>query len=96
MIVTLLGTLILMGCATKTVCANGPEPFRPVLDPSHSCRVRIRQVIVGSEIKVPGSIALGKSGVNWSYDWIESEFKDGQIVLGHLVLKPELSTEGGK
>ena len=76
-------------CATKTVCANGSEPFRPVLDPAASCTVRIRQVIVGSEIKIPASISLDGDSVNWSYGWVESEYKDGQIVLGHLTMKPE-------
>jgi hypothetical protein len=90
--------LLTTGCAAKTVCANGPESFRPVLDSANSCKVRIRHVIVGSDIKTPESISLNKSDVNWSYEWVESEFKDGQIVLGHFILKPDLAAkaDGGK
>jgi hypothetical protein len=90
--------LAIPGCATKTVCANGQESFRPVLDPADSCKVRIRQVMVGSDIKTPDSIALDTGSMNWSYGWVDGEFKDGQIVPGHIVLKPETPppTGGGK
>ncbi len=75
------------GCATKTICANGSESFRSVLDPNASCKVRIRQVVVGTDIRVPSSIAFDSAAVNWSYEWAESEFKAGQIMLGHIVLR---------
>lgn len=81
--------LAVTGCVTKTVCANGTESFRPVLDPVASCKIRIRQVIVGTDVKTPESLSMEKSATNWSYGWINSDFKDGQIVLGHIVLKPE-------
>lgn len=97
-LMTLLAVILLLsGCATKTVCANGPESFRPVLDAADSCKVRIKQVVVGSDIKTPDSVALDKGNVNWSYEWVGGEFKDGQIVLGHIVLKPEIPPSvGGK
>lgn len=84
--------LFAVGCVTKTICANGQESFRPVLDPANSCKVRIRQVIIGADLKTPASIAIDSGTVNWEYDWAASEFKNGQIDLGHIVLKPEVLT----
>lgn len=78
-----------LGCTTKTICANGTESFRPVLDSSNSCNVRIRQVIVGTDVKTPASVAIDGGAVNWAYDWTPSEFKNGQIELGHVILKPQ-------
>ena len=77
-----------LGCTTKTICANGSESFRPVLDSSNSCKVRIRQVIVGTDIKTPASVAIDGGTVNWAYDWAGSEFKNGQIEMGHIIMKP--------
>lgn len=87
--------MIMCSCAGKTICANGSESFRPVLDPANSCKVRIRQVIVGTDVKLPASIALDGGNVNWAYDWSGSEFKNGQIDLGHVVLKPEAAPADG-
>ena len=78
-----------IGCTTKTICANGSESFRPVLDPTNSCKVRIRQVIVGADVKTPASVAVDGGNVNWAYDWSDSEFKNGQIDLGHIILRPD-------
>lgn len=76
-------------CATKTICANGNESFRPVLDPANACKVRIRQVIVGSDIPLPPSIAVDSGSVNWVYAWSPGELRNGQVELGHIILKPE-------
>lgn len=84
----ILTLAFLSGCASKTICSNGGESYRPIFDPDNSCKVRIRKVIVGSDIKIPQSAALD-GGVNWSYDWVDSEFKNGRIELGHLVLVPQ-------
>ena len=89
LLVLALAGIAVSGCATKTICANGSESFRPVLDPTNSCKVRIRQVVVGSDIKIPSSVAIDGGAINWSYSWTETEFKDGQITLGHIVLKPD-------
>jgi len=83
--------LSVFGCATKTVCPSGGEPFRPVFDSANSCKVRIRQVVIGSDIKMPKSISFNGGTLNWNYEWKESEFKRGQIELGHLVLRPVTS-----
>ncbi len=77
------------GCATKTICANGTESFRPILDPVNSCKVRIRQVVVGTDIKLPPSLAFDSGRVNWAYDWTPSELKNGQVDLSHIILRPE-------
>ncbi|HWU43964.1 MAG TPA: hypothetical protein VN132_11020 [Bdellovibrio sp.] len=78
----------LTGCATKTVCVNGNESFRPVLDPEKSCSVRIREVVIGSEMDIPKSISFKDSNAAWSYRWIESSYKDGAFEMGHFVLVP--------
>lgn len=79
---------LLCGCAAKTICASGDDPFRSVLDPANSCKPRVRRVVIGSDIKMPPSIAIDANPSLWTYDWAESEFKNGQVDLGHVVLRP--------
>lgn len=86
----LLVALLASGCVSKKVCMNGGEPYHSVLDPENSCKPRIRKVIIGSDIDVPKSIAIGKKGVDWTYDWRESSFRDGEVEMGHLVLRPDV------
>lgn len=86
--VLLLFLALLSGCATKSVCVNSNEGFRSVLDPERSCSVRIRQVVVGSELDLPKSLAFKTSNTRWGYRWVESSFKDGFLELGHFVLVP--------
>ncbi len=74
---------VLCACSTKTICANGNESYRPVLDPKNSCHVRIHQVLIGSDVKPKG---LRNSA--WHYDWQPSQMQDGQLILGHFVLTP--------
>lgn len=88
-IVATIALLLPGACVTKQICANGQESFRQVLDPENGCKVRIRQVVVGSEIKLPASTPIDGSAVVWTYDWIGSEFKGGQLELGHMILRPE-------
>jgi hypothetical protein len=82
---------LIEGCVSKTICANGNESFRPVLEAAAACRVRVRQVVVGTDIKMPASISASHGIMNWTYRWSDTEFKDGQVVLGHFILKPESS-----
>jgi hypothetical protein len=84
----LLFALVLSGCVSKPVCLNSNEGFRSVLDPEKNCSVRIRQVIVGSDLDLPKSLSFKSSETHWAYRWVESDFKDGALELGHFVLVP--------
>lgn len=84
----LIGSLILIsGCATKRVCINQLENNRSIYDVENSCRLRIRQVVIGSDAELPKSIDF-KSGYLWSYGWQESKFENGKLSSGHFVLTP--------
>lgn len=77
----------LTGCVTKTVCKNQTENQRSIYDVDDSCRLRIKQVIIGSEVNMPKSIDF-KSGTVWTYTWAESKFENGKLTSGHFVLSP--------
>lgn len=85
----LFGVLLLVasGCATKKVCINQLENNRSIYDVENSCRLRVRQVVIGSESEIPRSIDF-KSGTLWSYSWQESKFENGKLSSGHFVLSP--------
>lgn len=87
-IIFFLSILFLGGCATKPLCLNSNDGFRSVLDPDRGCSVRIRQVIVGSDLELPKSLSFKSSDTQWSYRWVESSFKNGALELGHFVLIP--------
>lgn len=86
--ILLLCGLVLSSCVTKPVCLNSNDGFRSVLDPERNCSVRIRQVIVGSDLDLPKSLSFKESETQWTYRWVESDFKDGALELGHFVLVP--------
>lgn len=79
--------LITSGCATKKICINQLENNRSIYDVENSCRLRIRQVVIGSDVEIPKSIDF-KSGILWSYGWQESRFENGKLSSGHFVLIP--------
>lgn len=79
---------VLSGCATKSVCMNSNESFRAVYNHERSCTVRIRQVVVGSDLDLPKSLSFKESETQWGYRWVESSFKNGVLELGHFVLVP--------
>lgn len=79
--------LAFAGCVTKTVCKNQTENQRSIYDVDDSCRLRIRQVVIGSEVDMPKSIDF-KSGTVWTYMWVESKFESGKFTGGHFVLSP--------
>ena len=86
-IILLLG-FATFGCASKPICANSDDGFRPIFDPGKNCSVRIRQVIVGSDLDLPKSLAFKTSETQWSYRWVETSFHNGLLELGHFVLIP--------
>jgi len=77
---------LLVSCASKPKCGN-PEGARTVLVGKTSCQVRIRQVNIGSDFKIPDSLK-DKLSSNFVLDWREAGLVDGQIELGHFVLVP--------
>lgn len=86
---SLLFSLLLMtsGCVTKKICINQTEDNRAIYDIENSCRIRIRQVIIGSDTEIPKSIDF-KSKTLWSYSWEESKFENGKFSSGHFILMP--------
>lgn len=92
--ILLLGTIIFSSCVTKKICINQIENNRSIYDVDNSCRLRIRQVIIGSDVEVPKSIDF-KSGVHWTYSWQESKFENGKLTLGHFIMTPVLAKTSG-
>jgi len=88
--IILMGSL-LAGCVSKPICENGNDGFSSVLDPQKRCKVRIRQVILGSDLDLPKSISFKSSEMVWSYKWIETAYKDGALELGHFALYPSVN-----
>ena len=84
----LISLFACMGCATKTVCQNSNESFRSVLDTTRGCSVRIREVVIGSDVDIPKSISFKDSNTSWGYRWVESVYREGVFELGHFVLVP--------
>lgn len=80
--------LLLASCAHTPKCGNPPEA-KVILYSDQSCRVRIRQVTLGSELKIPES--LKNSGfAGFRLDWAEASADGSSISLGHFILvKPE-------
>lgn len=74
-------------CVTKKICQNQVESNRSVYDVDSSCKVRIKQVVIGSDATMPKSIDF-ESSVPWSYSWTESKFENGKLTVGHFVLSP--------
>lgn len=77
---------LLASCASRPKCGN-PEGSRTILAGTTSCQVRIRQVTIGSDLKIPESLK-GSLTSNFALDWQESGLVNGRIELGHFVLIP--------
>ena len=90
---TLFFALIISGCSHSPKCGN-PTGARVILSETESCQVRIRQVTVGSELKIPQSLK-GASLSEFTLDWVEPQLENGKIELGHFVLIP-VTKEGQK
>lgn len=84
--------LFLASCAHSPKCGN-PEGAKVVLVGEGSCQVRIRQVTIGSELKIPTSLK-GIGLTQFSLEWVEPDLTAGKIELGHFVLIPETSKNG--
>jgi hypothetical protein len=89
----LLSTVFLGACAHTPKCGN-PEGARIILIGEKTCQVRIRQVTLGTELKIPQSLK-GAALADFSMEWVEPSLDSGRIELGHFVLIPSSSTKGG-
>lgn len=78
--------LMISGCAHSPKCGN-PTGARAILSGTESCQIRIRQVTVGSELKIPQSLK-GTALSEFTLDWVEPTLGNGKIELGHFVLIP--------
>lgn len=88
----LIGLLVSVSCAHTPRCGN-PDGAKIILYSNESCIVRIRQVTIGSELKIPGSLK-DKNFANFRLEWIEPKMDSGQIELGHFILLQ--NSEGSK
>jgi hypothetical protein len=78
--------VLLASCAHNSTCGGGAPA---IYQETGQCIPRIRQVMIGSDLKVPESLKGNLASLR--LDWVESQLQDGQIVLGHFVL-----LQGGK
>lgn len=83
--------LALVSCTHTPKCGN-PEGAKIILAGDKTCQVRIRQVTIGSELKIPHSLK-GAALVDFTLEWVEPGLESGRIELGHFVLIP---TSGAK
>lgn len=78
--------LIFSGCAHGPRCGT-PEGALVVFEGEKTCQVRIRQVTVGRDLKIPKTLKANLASLK--LEWVEPKLDNGQISLGHFVLIPE-------
>ena len=79
---------IYVGCAHSPKCGN-PEGAKIILEGKNSCLVRIRQVEIGSNLKIPDSLKSPELAA-MELTWVDPVFANGQITMGHFKLAPKL------
>ena len=80
-------------CAHKPKCGT-PEGAKVVYTGEMSCQVRIRQVTVGSEMKVPASVKTGDLS-SYEMEWVDPILVNGEVHLGYFKLKPKTAAPSG-
>lgn len=90
--ITALLLLLMISCAHDPKCGN-PEGAKVILAGDGSCQIRIRQVTVGSDLKIPASFK-GAGLAAFSLEWVEPGLESGKIELGHFVLVPTVKAAG--
>jgi hypothetical protein len=90
-LVILLSLNFITGCAHAPKCGN-PDGAKLVYTGKQTCFVRIRQVVIGSELPIPESLKSTELS-DFNLNWIDPIMKDGQISLGHFVLTSQLNTD---
>ena len=72
------------GCATQPKCGY-PAGNRIVYKEGKTCEVRIAQVTIGSDLKIPASLK-GPGLSAFSLTWVEPGLVNGEIAFGHFIL----------
>lgn len=74
--------LILVGCAHKPNCGALPEAKTVFY--SNSCKPRIKQVVIGQDLKIPQSLKNDLS--LFEMGWEDPESKNGKIETGRFII----------
>ena len=82
----LLVIIFLVGCSHTPKCGN-PVGAKTIVYGQNSCSVRIRQVTIGTELKIPQSLKDSNLG-QFQLDWVDGGLSNSHIELGHFVLVP--------
>ncbi len=82
--IILFALFMLSACAHSPKCGT-PVGAKVIFDGEKTCSVRIRQVTVGSEMKIPASLKNSMLS-EFRLEWVEPVLSGGKIELGHFVL----------
>lgn len=83
--------LMFSACSNLPKCGN-PDGAKTILSGKNKCEVRIRQVTIGADLKIPKSLK-GTGLSQFILEWVEPGMVDGRIHLGHFVLVQRTSRE---
>ena len=79
-------TLFFTACASTPKC--GPSTSKSaVYFNAKTCDVRIKEVIIGSELSIPEALKESDQ-VTHDVSWAGTSVQDGKIQAGHFVLSP--------
>ena len=90
-ILHILSLSFFIGCAHTPKCGN-LEGAKTIYNKANSCEVRIRQVTIGTDLKIPDSLKKPEI-VGLNLEWVDPSLQDGKIILGHFVLTAKLKNE---
>lgn len=79
--------LLFTGCAHTPKCGY-PEGAKVISEGKTTCLVRIRQVEIGSDLKIPESLKKPELTL-MELTWVEPVFTSGQVIMGHFKLVPK-------
>lgn len=78
--------ILAVACSTVPKCQN-PPGAQTIFASGDSCAVRIKQVVIGSEAKLPATM-LTDALAGYELEWTDSALENGIIRLGHFSLVP--------
>jgi hypothetical protein len=84
--------LYLCSCTTTPRCGDSIEA-RTIYIKKSSCEIRIRQVTIGSDLRIPESLKRPDLA-GMELQWVEPGVIGGQVILGHFVFAPPSQIEG--
>ncbi len=83
--IILFAALSLCACANQSTCGDTPDARTVYF--KNSCRRRIREVVVGSELNIPQNIKNDALS-NFTLQWIDPSVDGGKLTFGHYDLVP--------